>query len=428
MPVAVLSAAESTAAMAKMHPDLALELRRHDTSEMVITQLAQANFCSVRKFQMFGHSEESVEDNCKLLGLDRSKGLGDLSEIVSLKAAWVALKTFQHADDKQRAETKLMGLVTPMRLSEYNAARLSYERAHGDQSEHRLSGQSIIDKIGSDIENEVVCVPRLSELPSKEEQDIANENNPDGHGLSMTVSGQGVRVTQPKTVKPDMPKNTEEFRSRIRFLELALEFIKIRHSTNAHWASSSNTVWPLHTDYVLGPEVMGRQMKDAGGTVRKTPDWEVVMGYEMALRSKAAELMYKGRRPNGDRYCLEHVLDAARKCERTHHVHFNEKFLLHKEKQGTHKGASGNKRGRSPSSSSPPRTKKQKQPKSRKPKGGGRGKGGKDKKQSTDKANNRTLHTKYNNLPICYAFNRTMVHRCQLCVAEGHPYTACTAD
>ena len=58
---------------------------------------------------------------------------------------------------------------------------------------------------------------------------------------------------------------------------------------------------------------MGRQMKDAAGTVRKTPDCEVVMGSEMAFCTTAVELMYK--RPNGDRYCLEHALDAARKCD-----------------------------------------------------------------------------------------------------------------
>lgn len=77
MPVPVLSAADIAAAVVKMHLDLALELGWHDTSETVVAHLATANFCSVRKFQMLRHNEESVEDYCTFLGPDRTAGLGD---------------------------------------------------------------------------------------------------------------------------------------------------------------------------------------------------------------------------------------------------------------------------------------------------------------------------------------------------------------
>lgn len=216
-----------------------------------------------------------------------------------------------------------MVFVTLVKRSEYDLARLSSDRAHGDQSEHRLIGQSIIDKIELDIENGVISASRLSELPSKEEQDLANDSNSDGHGLSMTVSRQGVRVTQPEKVNLDMPKHTQEFRNRFRLWDLALGFIQIRHPSNAGWASSSNTVWALHSEYIFGPDVMGRRMRGTAGAIRKTPDWDVIMGYEMALRTKAAEPMYKGKQPNGDRYCFESAMGDARKCERTRNVHFN---------------------------------------------------------------------------------------------------------
>ena len=116
---------------AKIDTDLASQLRRCQVSEHAIALLAEANFTSLKVFQFFGNDPADVEVKMGLLGIKTADGLGEHREISAMKAAWKAVSIFQEADDKQRSESKLSGIVAPMKTSEYTSARIAYERAHG---------------------------------------------------------------------------------------------------------------------------------------------------------------------------------------------------------------------------------------------------------------------------------------------------------
>ena len=138
---------------------------------------------------MFGDSEVGVGEAAELLGLNKADGFDAFSEIASLQAAWSTLKCFQQGDDKQRAETKLLGPVTPMKSSEYRSTRDSFECAQGELADHLAPAQSILDKMESDIEAGQHLAPRLREQPSKEELDKASEGRIDSSGYSYDLDG-----------------------------------------------------------------------------------------------------------------------------------------------------------------------------------------------------------------------------------------------
>ena len=151
----------------KMSPDLLLQLQRSDVSAHVIEVLAKSRFTTVTKYQMMGDDAAGVEKVAKALGLDDEKNIDVLSDITGLKTAWAACRKFQQAEDQQRADTKVLGLVNPIKKSEYTSMRLSFEKAHSLLEDKRLPGQSILDAIEAGLEEGECRALRLIELPSR---------------------------------------------------------------------------------------------------------------------------------------------------------------------------------------------------------------------------------------------------------------------
>ena len=115
MPLAAMTEVEIGEWVEKMSPDLQLQLQRSTVSAHVIALLAKYRFTTVTKFQMMGDDPAGVEKAAKVLGLDDDKSIDVLSDITGLKTAWAACRKFQQAEDQQRAGTKVLGLVTPMK-------------------------------------------------------------------------------------------------------------------------------------------------------------------------------------------------------------------------------------------------------------------------------------------------------------------------
>ena len=60
---------------------------------------------------MIGDDCAGVEKAAKTMGLDPEEGLGALSVIAELKTTWAAYRKFQQAEDQNKADTKLLGLI-----------------------------------------------------------------------------------------------------------------------------------------------------------------------------------------------------------------------------------------------------------------------------------------------------------------------------
>ena len=430
-----MTEAEIASWVEMMNPDLLLQLQRSGVTARTIAALAKNRFTTVAKYQMMGNDPDKVEKVAKVMGLDDEDNIDMISDITGLKTAWAACRQFQQAEDQQRAETKVLGLITPMKKSEYTNMRLAFEKAHSVQEEKRLPGQSILDAIEAGLEEGEHRPPRLVELPSLHETKAATQGRTDTLGFTMSLNMSGaIKVNQPVKVKLNMPSDGCEFRDRIRLLWAAYEFMKIRHPMDATLRSSSREIWEEHIDYILGDKVKGRAMTGLDGTVKKSPSWQLIMHYEMKIREKAAKLINESHLSGGERYNLATALKAARACRDTRDEEFEDKFRLQQDPPKTKNKARGSN-DRSPSVSPP--TKRGR--KSDKGKGKGRGRGSsRDAKDRNNrppsKFDNKTLHREKGGKAICYPFNNkggcrrkacTMLHVCQFCLSDGHGLLDC---
>ena len=83
-------------------------------------------------------------------------------------------------------------------------------------------------------------------------------------------------------------------------------------------------------DYILGPEVKGRDVTDTDGQISKSPSWSLVMHYEFKIRSKASEFMNEGggAESNGAKMDIAGALTAASRCLELRQREFLEKLQL----------------------------------------------------------------------------------------------------
>jgi hypothetical protein len=235
-----------------------------------------------------------------------------------------------------------------------------------------------------------------------------------------------------------MPTTTEHFRDRIKLLSSAMEFMKIRFPTSGIFATSTKEVWNDHVDYVLGPKVLERVVKDSEGRVVKTPSWHLVLQYEYAIRKRACEFMNEGSKATANRPMdMASAILAARECPELRHDEFIEKLSLE-----SSRGASSSNQGAVATHGGGERYKKQKSDRYKakavpnKVKGTGKGAGGgpKDKnKKGKGKGVKNALATKHEGKQICFAFNNNdckgncnREHICQICFGK-HPLKDCSA-
>ena len=223
MPLPAMTDAEIATATEAMDADLLLQLQRCDVSPHIIAVLAAARFTTVMKFQMIGDDVADVGRAAKVLELEQREGddpataLQTMSSIASLKTAWASCRRYQQAEDQNKADTKVLGLIAPMKSSEYMNIRLAFEKAHSVLEENRLPGQSILDAIEAGLEEGIYKAPRLVELPNLKEVEIASQGRVDSGGFTMSLNMQGgVRLHQPVRVKLNPPTDSCGLRDRIR--------------------------------------------------------------------------------------------------------------------------------------------------------------------------------------------------------------------
>jgi hypothetical protein len=368
------------------------------------------------------------------MGLKRSDGLAARSEIAALQTAWNTLRTYQQAEDKHKADTKVLGLVAPMKRNEYSSLKHTFEQVHNISEDSRLPGQSILDRMEAELEDGELAAPKLKELPSQREVLKASENRNDNTGFAMSLSMQGgMKFTQPVKVKLNDPSSPCELRDRIRILWAAYEFLKIKNPLNTAIKSSSKDVWDEHVEYILGDKVKGKEVVSHETSARKSPSWKLILHYEEHIRIKMAKLMNFEKIPGTqDRYDLATALKHARECPVLRYDEFTEIYQLQPMESG--------KRKRTPSQDSNRKTKAKKEKKAdskkrkrssssddrkKKGKGGSKGK----------KGDGTIWKTKKDGKPICFRFNSakgcpkdkcSLEHACQICLKEGHGAHKCT--
>ena len=433
MPLAEMSPEAITEEGKKMASDLYIQMTQGGISKHIIAILAKAGFTTTKMFQCFGSTMDGVAKTCKLMGIDGETSLEAFADVARLQCVWSAVKAFQTADDQDHADKRVLGMTRQIKPADYTVLRHQYEKAHGKQKDRELPGSTILDVMERELEGGEFTAPRLRDLPSKQEVQVAEAARTDNLGVSaLVLTTSGARLSQSVKVKIPPIADSEEMRTRLNLLEKAVEFTQIKNPAVTVLESAKKEMWQDHKDYVLGPEVRLKEVKNQKQVVVHRPSWELVVHFEHALRERAAELMNEGHDANGNKPMdIATAMQTARKCQETRKEHFLD--MLHFEIlspvgssiEAPRSEAGIGKRKRKEKNNRNKPDEEQDQP-SKAKKGKGKGKSnGKGKLPDGVK-----LATKHNGKGICFRYGDgtckgcELLHICQVCFKE-HPWREC---
>jgi hypothetical protein len=242
--------------------------------------------------------------------------------------------------------------------------------------------------------------------------------------MEITGSG-GFRLTRaPKDGY--LPKNSDEFRQKIRLWGYSWRFAALRSPNRAALQGIDLQIFSDYVDFMLGKEVGGLTSKDPAGTVVSRPAFSYVLAYDSEIRERTADLMNEG-------YSFVDAFSRAQKDPDLKGTAFNTPVLASslqtavadiKAAMMAHASSSrGASSSRDPPAHDEPAWKKKKGAKADKAekgdkKGKGKGKGDKGDKGKRFQ-NTRTPDGRM----ICFAFNKQsgcrgscgMVHCCTTC-------------
>ena len=186
---------------------------------------------------MFGGSLEGVLETCKMVGFNPKKDIKSRSLASEVQFAWSSCSAISTAEEKQKAEKRVLGLTETMHASEYNTLRLMYEKAHGDKDfeDRKLPGTTLLEMFEKHLREGEYEAPTMTEIPSlkevKEAEKTRGERNGVLAGIGMTTNG--AMIKQSVRVKVPPPNDCEGFRYRIKLLETSYEFIKLKNPRGA---------------------------------------------------------------------------------------------------------------------------------------------------------------------------------------------------
>ena len=311
MPLAVLSDDQRATASKKLASCLSQIFDEMEIPLEAQLMAAHLGYKNARRFAGLQETRDGVRDVLRNeFNLNGNHSTEERVLVADLLAVWEAAKSFSDKEIELKAEKKVDGILRPTPDPEHQAMRKAYEGVWGKLQDKEVPGKYFLQvKCEQVVENEP-RVESLSEVTSK----LDGEEN----YMTAGVDEKGrVLVKRGGSAQARMPKDSEEYRTRIRLVANGWLFAKTKHPHKSWLQGLEPKDFEKHVDYIVGDKVMKLKATDSEGSndTYLHPTFEQVMVYCFEIRKRAYELV------RDDGYTLQEALVAARKDEEVKNLH-----------------------------------------------------------------------------------------------------------
>ena len=411
---------------AKASPDLRFLLDREGVSLIIQARLVHAGVTTMRQFGACFTTSEDLRSVAKVdFALDPTV-MAQRVELSKLVVAWESAKirstklTEAEADAEVRQEAKLL------KGTDVNTIRKSYESKWWKLEEDQVPAKVYLERLSEGIEKGELRAELLSEAVNKLEGEtdlLRAVWDPNG-----TIKAVRTTPTVP------LPRDPEEFRSRMALVGRAWAFVALMQPNCSMLQGTSPQDWAKYMDHMLGPYVFRLHSRDEFGNISSSPSWSLILSYDQEIRRKMVKIMTDEGRSLSDSLKMAYMDPVVKERFFTTPLVLactsrkRSAAALDSPPAGGSSGDGGNAvhayaRGR--------------RAEGKKGKGKGKGaKGGKGGKGSNPSSKGGCARFSPDGKPICYAFNEKsnpctrakcpFLHVCGKCFAD-HPMYNCTA-
>ena len=337
--------------------------------------------------------------------------------LASLVAAWDAARNQVQRQDELKAESKALNIRRPLGVTERVGMKKTLEVRIGSIPPHENPSPEYLAAKMEEVESGEPTASALDEVTSAEHvEEKSMEAKLDITGSIRIVSKKG---------KISMPKDSEEFRQRLRIEANTWMMLSTKFTNIAYLQGLEKETWGSYTDYFLGKSCAQMEVRQADGSIIPSNPipWRAVLAYEFACRRVAF------RRVREEGATLDEALRQAIRDAEIKEVNFTSPIAL-----GMYRESGAKRPVDNAESSGSQKFVK------------GKGKGQKGGKGSSHKGNKggermqtsrrsfmsytpdgRQICFKYNNKTGCSDGKCDRVHVCQVrgCGEPGHGATDC---
>ena len=156
--------------IAKMDPDLRVQMTQGGVPNHCIAVLAEAGFTTSKMFRCFSPSLELLPTRATNMGIDPEKDLESMALVAKLQVVWATTTAYQVAKETDDAEKRVLGMTREMKPADYTVLRLQYEQlVKSKKKKQDLPGKTILENMNQELEDGEFRAPRLIEIPSQAE-------------------------------------------------------------------------------------------------------------------------------------------------------------------------------------------------------------------------------------------------------------------
>ena len=423
----VLSADEAQEAMDKGSSEIRFLFDKEGVSKRVQAILFHCGAVSLGKYSVFFKDDEDLRTVAKgELDLDPTTSLAVRAELAGLILSFHQAKTRTEEVDKLAGELDARRQTKPLLGTEYAVMRNAFETKFYRLEDYEIPARSYIEKRIAELEAGELRAESLKIVLSKE-QDMEES-------LIPSWDNAGNMRLKRSTLEMDEPANPEELRKRITLMINGLVFISLQHTNRKELTGVTPELANKYCAFLLGDHIWGFIAKDEEGRTIASPNWNLVISYEMAIRKRAYKFIYEDGQSfpealkqawydtlTKDRHFTTPLAIAAATGSRKVDISGGGKRAYEVEESGQRKAlrntsgkAAGGGKGKS--------------------RGGGKGGKGSGRGSKGLEVPKGCARTTPDNKPLCYGYNDFKVrcrnpkcayeHLCGLCF-QKHPMYAC---
>ena len=246
---------------------------------------------SVRMFATLADTRADARARVRVLweidpsenGITQQEAIARMASEIKLVASWESCRNRAEERDKVEAQRAIANQPLQLSQNEFKGRRGIYEQIFRKLEDDEAPAKSYLEALETRIGDGDFKAERLLEVIT-EDEDI-DDGAPDI--MFNRETGTFKPVSKKKTGK--IPSNSEELRKVLAVLGHAWCYMKLSHQNRAWLQTMSPEVIRLHTEHILGKEVVGMESFNEAGKVCCQPPWPLVLAYEFRIRKYVLE-------------------------------------------------------------------------------------------------------------------------------------------
>ena len=275
----VLSEDQQTEAMKAATSELKFLLGKEGISETVQGRLYHVGATTLAKFSVFFTDEADLRQVAKdELGIDPANSLKERSELAGLIVAYGQAKTRTEEVAKHLGELDARSQVKPLVGSDFLAMKAAFEQKYAKLEDQETPSRLYLEKRIAEMESGDMRAESLKSVLNREQEGeetfIPAWDAAGGMKLKKTVS------------EIDEPANPEELRRRLGIMVHGLVFLSLMHTNRLELRDVKPELANQYAAYLLGDHVWSFVAKDEQGLTVASPNWSLIIQYELAIRKR----------------------------------------------------------------------------------------------------------------------------------------------